>query len=44
MISMDAKPSQMLRRGKGTSMWNAIEAVKNPARRSPPSLPATPAR
>jgi glycerol-3-phosphate acyltransferase PlsX len=26
---MDAKPSQMLRQGKGTSMWNAIEAVKS---------------
>lgn len=28
-VSMDAKPGQMLRRGKGTSMWNAIEAVKS---------------
>ena len=28
-VPMDAKPSQMLRQGKGTSMWNAIEAVKN---------------
>ena len=28
-VSMDAKPSQMLRQGKGTSMWNAIEAVKS---------------
>ena len=28
MISMDAKPSFAMRRGKGTSMWNAIEAVK----------------
>ena len=27
-VSMDAKPSQMLRQGKGTSMWNAIESVK----------------
>lgn len=27
-VPMDAKPSQMLRQGKGTSMWNAIEAVK----------------
>jgi len=26
---MDAKPSQMLRQGKGTSMWNAIESVKS---------------
>ncbi len=29
VISMDAKPSYAMRRGKGTSMWNAIEAVKN---------------
>ncbi|NOU06350.1 MAG: phosphate acyltransferase PlsX [Hyphomicrobiaceae bacterium] len=28
VIGMDAKPSQALRRGKGSSMWNAIEAVK----------------
>ncbi len=28
-VPMDAKPGQMLRRGKGTSMWNAIEAVKS---------------
>jgi glycerol-3-phosphate acyltransferase PlsX len=28
-VSMDAKPSQMLRQGKGTSMWNAIESVKS---------------
>ncbi|MEO1206421.1 MAG: phosphate acyltransferase PlsX [Pseudomonadota bacterium] len=27
-VSMTAKPSQALRRGKGTSMWLAIEAVK----------------
>lgn len=27
-VSMDDKPSQALRRGKGTSMWNAIESVK----------------
>lgn len=27
-VEMDAKPSQALRRGKGTSMWNAIAAVK----------------
>ena len=27
-VAMDAKPSQMLRQGKGTSMWNTIEAVK----------------
>jgi glycerol-3-phosphate acyltransferase PlsX len=25
---MDEKPAQALRRGKGTSMWNAIEAVR----------------
>ncbi|PHR93321.1 MAG: phosphate acyltransferase [Robiginitomaculum sp.] len=28
VISMDAKPSVAMRRGKGTSMWNAIESVK----------------
>lgn len=28
-IGMDDKPSQALRRGKGTSMWLALEAVKN---------------
>ena len=27
-ISMDAKPAQAVRRGKGSSMWNAIDAVK----------------
>jgi len=28
-ISMDEKPSQALRKGKGTSMWNAIASVKS---------------
>ena len=28
VIAMDAKPSAAMRRGKGTSMWNAVEAVK----------------
>ncbi len=28
-ITSDMKPSQALRRGKGTSMWNALEAVKD---------------
>ena len=28
-IGMDDKPSQALRRGKGSSMWMALEAVKN---------------
>lgn len=28
-VSMDAKPGQAVRRGKGSSMWNAIESVKN---------------
>jgi phosphate acyltransferase len=28
-VSMHEKPSQALRRGKGTSMWLALEAVKN---------------
>ncbi|WP_018996703.1 phosphate acyltransferase PlsX [Hirschia maritima] len=27
-VSMDAKPAQAVRQGKGTSMWGAIEAVK----------------
>jgi phosphate acyltransferase len=27
-VSMDDKPSQAVRRGKGSSMWQAIEAVK----------------
>jgi phosphate acyltransferase len=29
VISMDEKPSQALRRGKGSSMWLPLEAVKN---------------
>lgn len=28
VVAMDAKPSQVLRRGKGSSMWLALEAVK----------------
>jgi glycerol-3-phosphate acyltransferase PlsX len=28
-VAMDDKPAQMLRRGKGSSMWNAIESVKS---------------
>jgi len=28
VIAMDAKPSFAMRRGKGSSMWNAVEAVK----------------
>ncbi|WP_340693416.1 phosphate acyltransferase PlsX [Hyphomonas sp.] len=28
VITSDMKPSQALRRGKGSSMWNAVEAVK----------------
>jgi glycerol-3-phosphate acyltransferase PlsX len=27
-IPMDAKPAHAMRRGKGTSMWNAVEAVR----------------
>ena len=27
-ISMDAKPAHAMRRGKGTSMWNAVESVR----------------
>lgn len=29
MVAMDEKPAQAMRRGKGTSLWNAIEAVKS---------------
>ncbi len=29
VIAMDEKPATAMRRGKGSSMWNAIEAVKN---------------
>ncbi|MGR3540234.1 MAG: phosphate acyltransferase PlsX [Hasllibacter sp.] len=29
VVSMEDKPSQVMRRGKGTSMWNAVEAVKD---------------
>jgi phosphate acyltransferase len=28
VIAMDEKPAQAMRRGKGTSMWNAVESVK----------------
>lgn len=28
MVAMDEKPAQAMRRGKGSSLWNAIEAVK----------------
>jgi glycerol-3-phosphate acyltransferase PlsX len=28
VIAMDEKPAQALRRSKGTSLWNAVEAVK----------------
>ncbi len=28
-VTSDMKPSQALRRGKGSSMWNAVEAVRN---------------
>jgi glycerol-3-phosphate acyltransferase PlsX len=28
VVGMDEKPAQALRRGKGTSMWNAIEAIR----------------
>ncbi|MGI9170160.1 MAG: phosphate acyltransferase PlsX, partial [Caulobacteraceae bacterium] len=27
-IAMDAKPAHAMRRGKGSSMWNAVEAVR----------------
>jgi glycerol-3-phosphate acyltransferase PlsX len=29
VIGMDEKPAQALRRGKGSSMWNAVEAVRD---------------
>lgn len=29
VIAMDEKPAQAMRRGKGSSMWNAVEAVKH---------------
>jgi glycerol-3-phosphate acyltransferase PlsX len=29
VVGMDEKPAQALRRGKGTSMWNAVEAVRD---------------
>ena len=28
VIAMDAKPAHAMRRGKGSSMWNAVESVK----------------
>lgn len=29
VVAMDDKPSQVMRNGQGTSMWSAIEAVRN---------------
>ncbi|EBA08919.1 phosphate acyltransferase PlsX [Sagittula stellata] len=29
VVSMDDKPSQVMRRGKGTSMWSALESVRD---------------
>ncbi len=29
VVSMEDKPSQVMRQGKGTSMWSALEAVRN---------------
>ncbi|WP_192966943.1 phosphate acyltransferase PlsX [Phycobacter azelaicus] len=29
VVTMDDKPSQVMRNGKGTSMWSALDAVKN---------------
>jgi glycerol-3-phosphate acyltransferase PlsX len=29
VIAMDEKPAQALRRGKGTSMWNAVDAIRD---------------
>ena len=42
-VDPDARPSQVLRQGRGTSMGLAIEAVKAGAP-APRSRPATPAR
>jgi glycerol-3-phosphate acyltransferase PlsX len=28
VVAMDEKPAQALRRGKGTSMWNAVETIR----------------
>ena len=28
VVAMDEKPAQAMRRGKGSSLWNAIESVK----------------
>jgi glycerol-3-phosphate acyltransferase PlsX len=28
VIAMDEKPAQAMRRGKGTSMWNAVDAIR----------------
>jgi glycerol-3-phosphate acyltransferase PlsX len=28
VIAMDEKPAQAMRRGKGSSMWNAVEAIR----------------
>lgn len=29
VVTMDAKPSHVMRHGKGTSMWSAVESVRN---------------
>ena len=29
VVSMDEKPAQAMRRGKGSSLWNAVESVKS---------------
>ena len=29
IVAMDEKPAQALRRAKGTSLWNAVEAIRN---------------
>ncbi len=41
VVAMDEKPAQAMRRGKGSSLWNAIEAVKS-GRPGPWSRPAIP--
>jgi glycerol-3-phosphate acyltransferase PlsX len=43
VVRMDERPSHVMRHGKGTSMWSAIEAVRG--RGAPSASPAaTPAR
>jgi len=40
-VSMEAKPSQALRKGKGSSMWNAIASSKQRKARRSLSAPSS---